>query len=91
MRPDTKLLAWIAGAIVAAAAMSVAGLAALGVWSKSDIAKHTPFHIGCAHHSHGPVWHAGHGKSASYQRPLGGQSEAPQPSGLRSRAMTANR
>lgn len=24
---------------------------------------HTPLHVGCKHHNHGPKWHAGHGRA----------------------------
>ena len=26
---------------------------------------HTPLHLGCMHHNHGPKWHAGHGQAAA--------------------------
>ena len=31
--------------------------------SASPACRHTPLHVGCRHHSHGPAWHANHGRS----------------------------
>ncbi len=35
---------------------------------------HTPFHVGCKNHNHGPKWHADHGRAVGtpasrYSRP----------------------
>lgn len=29
--------------------------------------RHTIGHVGCKHGAHGPLWHAGHGKSFNYE------------------------
>ena len=43
--------------------------------------RHTPGHIDCKHHNHGPKWHAGHAKAVAvplsrYRRNTGPDGEA---------------
>lgn len=52
---------------------------------------HTPLHVGCRHHNHGPKWHADHGRSLEGSR--GGRIRAISPDGaeLARRSITAGR
>lgn len=58
LRPSALTL--VAAAIGLAGAAVVTVMAARGVTPVE--ASHTPFHIGCAHHNHGPKWHENHGR-----------------------------
>ena len=52
-------LLWLSLGIVAAGAVAVGAIVTLA----APGTVHTPLHIGCTHHSHGPAWHAGHGRA----------------------------
>lgn len=53
-------------------------------------AVHTPLHIGCRHHNHGPKWHADHGRSLeALRQPRPGRLVAPDNEALQRRSLTA--
>ncbi len=89
MKREAKLLLILAGLIVIGTGGALAALSWLS--PPVETSRHTLFHIGCTHHNHGPAWHAGHAKSASFQRPLGGASVDTAPAPLERRALTAGR
>jgi len=89
MKREAKLLLILASLIVTGTGGALAALAWLA--APSEPSRHTLFHIGCTHHNHGPAWHAGHSKSASFQRPVGGVSIDAAASPLQRRALTAGR
>lgn len=70
LRPSTLTL--IAIGIAVAGVTVVAVAAARGVAPLE--AGHTPFHIGCMHHNHGPKWHQDHGRILGQQGRLGGST-----------------
>lgn len=70
LRPSTLTL--VAIGIALAGAIFVAVAAARGVAPIE--AGHTPFHIGCLHHNHGPRWHQDHGRILGQQGRLGGST-----------------
>ena len=51
---------------------------------------HTPLHVGCRHHNHGPKWHADHGRILGMSRRPGEGAE-PDPNALQSRSLTSGR
>jgi hypothetical protein len=92
MQREHKALLLMAAVIVGGTGAALAALAMRGRTVAADraAAAHTLFHIGCMHHSHGPLWHAGHGRSASYRRPVGGAGPEPGVP-VKGRALTAGR
>ncbi len=68
LRPSTLTLVAIGIALAGATVVAVA--AARGIAPLE--AGHTPFHIGCLHHNHGPKWHQDHGRILGQQGSLGG-------------------
>ena len=48
-----------AGCIAAVAVASGAVALAVAIAEPG----HTPLHVACKHHNHGPKWHAGHGRA----------------------------
>lgn len=51
---------------IVAAGVALAGAAVVTAMTVRGVtpveAGHTPFHIGCLHHNHGPKWHENHGR-----------------------------
>lgn len=74
-------------AIVVAAGWGMRGLAT--PVPGAERARHTPFHIGCKHHNHGPKWHAGHGRTLQGSR--WARDEGSADDGLAARAITSGR
>ena len=54
---------------------------------------HTPFHVGCKHHDHGPKWHADHGRILGVKRSQDSDDAdgAPGTARLTSRSLAAGR
>lgn len=62
MKPHSRpsALTLVAAGVALAGASVVTVMAVRGVTPVE--AGHTPFHIGCVHHNHGPKWHENHGR-----------------------------
>jgi hypothetical protein len=77
----------VVGALLTASLVAaVAGGIALSARQQG----HTPLHIGCKHHNHGPKWHADHGRSLDALKTLrAGRTAVPDEAELRRRSLTA--
>lgn len=87
------MVRWFIGVGFLGTVAAVAVLLTWGVVARDRAAAaHTPMHIGCRHHNHGPKWFADHGKILGQPGAGALRSRlAAEPDDLSRRSMTAGR